>query len=61
MLIAQRIDSPVRLKANPNVLECRYTPLVEVATPLAISSIARGRVWSVSQATATPVSASMRR
>ena len=24
------------LKANPNVLECLYTPLVEVATPLTI-------------------------
>jgi hypothetical protein len=25
----------VALKANPNVLECLYSPLVEAATPLA--------------------------
>lgn len=35
------------LKANPNVLECLYTPLVESATPLAIELLdLRGRFLS---------------
>ena len=35
------------LKANPNVLECLYTPLVETATPLAEELLAeRGRFLS---------------
>ena len=33
------------LKANPNVLECLYTPLVEVATPLAIDLLAMRQMF----------------
>ena len=32
------------LKANPNVLECLYTPLVEHATPLAEELVKAGFV-----------------
>ena len=46
------------LKANPNVLECLYTPLVEHATPLAEELLAMRDVvplarWSTRPTTAT--------
>ena len=46
------------LKANPNVLECLYTPLVEHATPLAQELLDMRRVvpldaWSTRPTTAT--------
>jgi uncharacterized protein len=33
------------LKANPNVLECLYTPLVETATPLALELLERREIF----------------
>jgi hypothetical protein len=33
------------LKANPNVLECLYTPLVEIATPLAEELVAMREIF----------------
>ena len=37
------------LKANPNVLECLYTPLVEQATPLAEELLDMRSTFSVSR------------
>jgi hypothetical protein len=33
------------LKANPNILECLYTPIVEVASPLALELLANRRAF----------------
>jgi predicted nucleotidyltransferase len=33
------------LKANPNVLECLYSPLVEMATPLAQELLAMRSIF----------------
>ena len=35
------------LKANPNVLECLYTPMIETATPLARRIIINSRYFSI--------------